>query len=170
MVDGKAKFLMPEQIAALGGQAQQTTAPGQPAEQSTAPSAPTKLLPEDPEELDKVIGPYRPMVRPILTMFSRLAKWQECEPLDKEERDGGEIAFSSLFYQMGGRLDARVLVLLWLIAVTVPRVLEWLDKRETKKLTMRPQLPSVLEVNRERTQLQQNSERVAMQVIASDNG
>lgn len=99
---------------------------------------PLRELPEDPAELDKAIASCRVMVRPILHGISRLATTLDTEPLDKDELDSGIIAFSALMYQYGAMLDARVLITLWLVGITLPRVIERLqkdrDKEKQKKL------------------------------------
>jgi hypothetical protein len=73
------------------------------------------------------------MVRPIMMGISRLCKTLDVEPLDKEESESGTIAWSALMYQAGGMLDARVLVLLWVAGVSLPRALDYFEKREAKR-------------------------------------
>lgn len=94
-------------------------------------------LPEDPNELDKAIRPYRLMVKPLLGGLSRLYRYIGTDPLDKDEMEGGELAFGALMYQMGGTLDARILVMLWLAGTGLPRALQYLDKKENEKKAAR---------------------------------
>ncbi len=90
-------------------------------------------LPSNPKELQDAIEPYRLMVSPVLHAVSKMAEVAGTSPLDKTEHQSGEIAFGALIYQYGGKLDARVLGLLWFLAVSVPRVIEYLEKKDKEK-------------------------------------
>lgn len=95
----------------------------------------TRKLPEEPAEFEAALKPYRIMVRPLVTGVSRLCEEVGSIPLDSDERQGGEQAFAALMYQYGGQLDARVLVALWVVGVTLPRVIHEVKKRDAKKKT-----------------------------------
>jgi len=97
------------------------------------PTPAVKTLPEDPKEFDAAIAPVRVMVRPILHGISRLASSAGTDPLDKAEIDSGEVAFAALMFQYGALLDARVLVALWLAGVTVPRGIQYLERKQKEK-------------------------------------
>lgn len=108
-----------------------------------------RKLPEDPAELDAAIAPMKVMVRPILHGISRIASHVGASPLDKDETDSGTIAWSALLYQQGGMLDARVLVLMWTLGVSIPRTLEYFENKkkreeeEKRKALGMPALPEV---------------------------
>jgi hypothetical protein len=103
-------------------------------------------LPEKPEDFDKLLAPYRVMVRPLVGGVSKIAEVMDTLPLDADEKEGGVQAFSALLYQYGGELDARVLVGLWLAGVTLPRVLHAIkkmqeeEKRKKSEAGMKPRL------------------------------
>jgi hypothetical protein len=77
------------------------------------------------------------MARPCVDLINGLAKTLKTSELDKEERESGITAISATFYQMGGMLDARVLLLLWLTSVSMPRSIEYMERinkeREDRK-------------------------------------
>lgn len=101
-----------------------------------------RTLPEKPEDIDRVLAPYRVMVRPLVTGVSKAAELMDTYPLDADEKEGGTQAFSALMYQYGGELDARVLVALWVAGVSIPRVLHHLKKeKEARELRKRPTHP-----------------------------
>lgn len=88
-------------------------------------------LPEN-FDTDPALRGYRIMVRPLLGATSRLCRSIDVSPLDEEETESGTLAFSALLYQYGAELDARVLVVLWLLSIGVPRAAEYFEKRATR--------------------------------------
>ena len=115
-------------------QGEMTPATAQPAKKASAKKDAdgNKLLPEDPNELDRVLAPYRIMVRPLVGGVSRVYERKLPPKLDADEIEGGTQAFSALLYQYGGALDARVLVVLWIVGTLLPRLLQYLEDREKK--------------------------------------
>src|ERR1044072_1170381 len=82
--------------------------------QKTSPEAtsnyglpPKRPLPEDPKEFDEGKRRQRMMVAPILTGVSRLGTVFGAQPMDKDERVAGEVAWGALLYQEGANFDAR---------------------------------------------------------------
>lgn len=72
-----------------------------------------------------------------MTGISRLSEELDNLPMDESEREGGELAFSALIYQYGGQLDARVLVGMWVIGFSLPRILHAVKKKR-KQQVMEP--------------------------------
>lgn len=85
-------------------------------------------LPSDPKQLVSAIEPYKVMARPCVNLINGLAKVTQTDELDREERESGNTAFAAMFYQMGGQLDARFLILLWLVSVVLPRTIVYLER------------------------------------------
>src|SRR6476661_3790060 len=90
---------------------------------------PDRKLPEDPAELEDALKMYKVMARPFVHGMSRTAVFLGTDPFDKPEIDGGELSLGALLYQAGGKIDARVLFIAWLGSVTMPRALQWMDKK-----------------------------------------
>lgn len=101
--------------------------------------APTSLkkLPSEPQELDRVLAPYRVMVAPLIHGTSKVLEHVNTDKLDSIEREGGIQAFSALMYQYGGELDARVLVAMWIVGVSLPRVIKALEDKRAKEAKQR---------------------------------
>lgn len=93
-------------------------------------------LPNNPNEFESALAPYRPMVRPALIGLSKVCEVVGVQKLDGDEIEGGTVAFSGLMYQYGGQLDARVLVALWLIGVTLPRAIQKLTEKPKQNATI----------------------------------
>jgi len=106
-------------------------------EDKTVFDEPVRQLPTNPEEFDKLLAPYRVMVRPLVGGISKICETLDSMPLDADEKEGGIQAFSALLYQYGGELDARVLVALWVAGVTMPRVLHYMQKDKAAKARQR---------------------------------
>ncbi len=92
-----------------------------------------RKLPTDPDERDRVIGKYRLFSKPLMAGANRACRMAKVDELDSHERESGEEAFAALFWQYQAEFDARLLVLLWIVSVAIPRVFDWLDKREAEK-------------------------------------
>lgn len=107
--------------------------PTQKLREAAQPSLEKRPLPEDPKEFADAIAPTRALVRPILHGLSRLAQTIGTDALDKEEVDSGQVALGAWMYQKGMNLNADVLVMLWIVSVTLPRVTQFLEARKEKE-------------------------------------
>ena len=76
-----------------------------------------------------MLAPYRVLVRPLVGGVSKTMETLGTSPLDDAEKEGGTQAFSAVLHQYGGQLDARVLLALWVVGVTLPRVAEYAEAR-----------------------------------------
>jgi hypothetical protein len=99
-----------------------------PSDVTDAATGVVNKLPSDPKELVSAIEPYKVMARPCVDFINGLAKVTKTQELDKEERESGNTAFAAMFYQMGGQLDARVLLALWITSVSLPRSIEYMER------------------------------------------
>ena len=89
-------------------------------------------LPDDPVEFENAIRLNKVMVRPVLLGVSQVFKAFKLSPLGKDEQDAGAQAFGALLYQYKAEFDARLLVILWILGITLPRVVEWANMRHGK--------------------------------------
>lgn len=93
-------------------------------------------LPEDPKEFDEAIRACKTLVRPVMAGLSATLQAAGTDPLDDDEYRGGVEAFAALAYQYGAALDARVMVGLWCVGVTMPRITRaFLEARKAKAAT-----------------------------------
>jgi hypothetical protein len=69
------------------------------------------------------------MVRPLIQGASKVAVALGTSRLDDQEVETGTQAWAALLYQYGAQMDARVLVLLWVAGVSIPRVSEYFETR-----------------------------------------
>jgi hypothetical protein len=91
-------------------------------------------LPEDTAELEKVIKPYRVLVAPLVTGVSHTLEVIGTEPLAKDEQEGGVFAGSAFMYQYLPHLDAKYLLLMWIVGVSTPRLAKLAaDMRKERK-------------------------------------
>lgn len=99
--------------------------------QTTAPASDgvKRVLPEDPKELDRVIGPYRILVGPLVNGASVTCEAFDVAPFDASEREVLTQAGAALAYQEGGVLDARWLFALAVVGVATPRVLTFVNEK-----------------------------------------
>lgn len=95
------------------------------------PTEGKKKLPQG-DALEAAIAPYRVMARPLVQMVSMVAENLKTAPLDKEEKDSGEVAISAMLYQYQAAMTAEFLLLMWIIGVTAPRVLQYLDEKKKR--------------------------------------
>ena len=93
-----------------------------------------RIPPSDPKERANALLVYRPLVRPVVTGSSSILKSLEVTPLSNDETEDGIEAFSALAYQYGAKIDARIIVLVWLLAILVSRVPEYLELRKKRRL------------------------------------
>lgn len=69
----------------------------------------------------------------LVSGIASIAEAAEVKPLSAVEKSEGTTALSALLYEYGGHISAAVLVLMWGVAVIVPRVVEYLQKEKAKK-------------------------------------
>lgn len=85
----------------------------------------------------------------LVSGIASIAEAAEVKPLSAVEKSEGTTAFSALLYEYGGNISAAVLVMMWGIAVIVPRVVEYLKKQNEKKKVL--SLPELLKQQEELT-------------------
>lgn len=87
------------------------------------------------------------MVRPFLTMMSKLCEAAGASPLDKSELQSGTEAFAAVLYEEGAVFSGRTMAGIWLLSVGPTRAMEILDKRKAKKAAeQRPTIVNGVEV------------------------
>jgi hypothetical protein len=70
----------------------------------------------------------------LVSGISALCEAAKVKPLSAAESNLGTEAFAALLYEHGAQLSGGVLVLMFCVAVIVPRVVEWLKaQNEAKK-------------------------------------
>jgi hypothetical protein len=69
----------------------------------------------------------------LVSGVSQLCEVAEVAPLSRLEHDQGTTAFAALLYQYGAQLDARVLVLMWITGVTVPRIAQAIKQSKERE-------------------------------------
>lgn len=93
-------------------------------------------MPEDPKEQDRVLAPFRVLAKPLVGCVCKATEFLTDDPklrIDDDEKEMGVQAWAALFYQLGGRLDARVLVVLWIVSLMLPRMMYIIAKARKKK-------------------------------------
>lgn len=81
------------------------------------------------------IEPYTVMVAPLVLATSKVCELAKTDPLSAKECEGGEVALGALMYQHGAQIDAKLLVAMWIIGISAPRILQFADMKlaERKK-------------------------------------
>jgi len=102
-----------------------------------------RFLPEDPKEQAEVLARYEPLVRPAIGLASRALASVDVDPLDKDEQKDGVYAFSALAHQYGATIDAKFLVLVWLLSVVLLRVPQYMARRKKEKELEAQKLKSI---------------------------
>jgi hypothetical protein len=102
--------------------------------QETSKNDDVPLLPENRDELDKMLAPYKMLVNPLLVGVSECCVLAGIKPLSDNERAGGTHAISAVFAQYfpGKFADSRFLLLVWVLGTIVPRALTWLSEQNKK--------------------------------------
>lgn len=101
----------------------------------------TSSLPELPEEeadREAALKPARLPARIPVVAFDQVFKLTGLEPLSEGEKEEGINAWAVLFWQWGLFKDGRVLVMLWLMGLAMPRgttaMLRWREAKKKKEL------------------------------------
>lgn len=76
---------------------------------------------------------FKLLARPIMSMTSGTFEVVDTKPLSKDEQETGTFAFAAYFYQHWDEVDAKMLVAMWIIAVSEPRALEYFKKHKEEK-------------------------------------
>lgn len=90
-------------------------------------------LPDEDADREAALKPARFPARVPVIAFDETFKSFGLAELSPQEREEGVNAFSVLFWQWGLYRDGRVLVVLWLFAVMVPRMATAVRKRWFEK-------------------------------------
>lgn len=98
-------------------------------------TAPLRELPDEDADREAALKPARFPARVPVIAFDETFRSFGLAELSPQEREEGVNAFSVLFWQWGLYRDGRVLVVLWLFAVLVPRMATAIRKRWFEKKT-----------------------------------
>lgn len=96
---------------------------------------PLRELPDEDADREAALKPARFPARVPVIAFDETFRSFGLAELSPQEREEGVNAFSVLFWQWGLYRDGRVLVVLWLFAVLVPRMATAIRKRWFEKKT-----------------------------------
>ena len=69
----------------------------------------------------------------LVSGISAICEAAKVKPLSAAEQNLGTDAFAALLYEHGAQLSGGVLVLMFCVAVLVPRVVEWLRAQQEAK-------------------------------------
>lgn len=100
---------------------------------SAAGKTTKRKMPEDAGELNKVLAPYKIFAVPVVGAVSSCFELMDTKPLSAPEKDSGEQAIAAVLYQEGAQLDAKLLLLLWGLSVSGPRLAQKAAQHRAKK-------------------------------------
>lgn len=93
-----------------------------------------RSLPEDAGELDKAIAPYMIYMRMPIKAISSGFELAGVSALDKDEMEAGQKAAAMLAYEYSAKMSGWFALAMFAMGVGAPRLLEFAEKRKTKKL------------------------------------
>jgi hypothetical protein len=99
---------------------------------TTEATSEVKPLPQG-AELKAALAPYTVFAAPLVLATSKICEIAKTDPLSPKECEGGEMAFGAMLYQYGAQIDAKVLLLLWTIGISAPRILQVADRILTER-------------------------------------
>lgn len=101
---------------------------------ATEPEKPeAKLLPEDPDELEKSIRLAKLPARiPVMCVDESFQAFG-LRGLTPNEKEEGIHAWAALFWEWGLYRSGKVLVALWTMGVCAPRFIDWYEARQERK-------------------------------------